>query len=182
MLYLNIKWRDIFNIYFIYFRILYTLACRAQFIRTLWYNLTSQIAQQGFSSPISLLSKGISVPKTEADKVVPILATFCALFGRLISTLNDLEFCQENISLMNTQSIMPFTIQEIISLSTTLKEISLGLVELAFPETRSNLNNYRSMINSLGNTSSFAVLRHKDSLEETNKNVWPHLFKVYKFF
>ncbi|XP_055534265.1 ubiquitin-protein ligase E3C [Wyeomyia smithii] len=160
------------------YKLLYMLASKPQFIRSLWYTLTAQTANQGFSSPISLLSKGLSISKYDSDRIVPILASFCALFGRLIATLHDGEFCQENILPGTVSKIMPFTISEIIPLSTTLKEISLGLVELAFPETRSSLkDSYRTMLTSLNNEST-SHYRLKCDLNEQNKNVWPHLLKV----
>lgn len=37
------------------------LALKPKFIRKFWYNLTSQSSQLGFSSPMSLLSKGIHI-------------------------------------------------------------------------------------------------------------------------
>ncbi|XP_055627362.1 ubiquitin-protein ligase E3C [Toxorhynchites rutilus septentrionalis] len=160
------------------YKLLYMLASKPQFIRSLWYILTAQTANQGFSSPISLLSKGLSISKYESDRIVPILASFCALFGRLIATLHDGEFCQENVLPGTVSQIMPFSMSEIIPLSTTLKEISLGLVELAFPETRSSLkDSYRSMLTSLNNEST-SHYRLKCDINEQNKNVWPHLLKV----
>ncbi|XP_058832317.1 ubiquitin-protein ligase E3C [Topomyia yanbarensis] len=160
------------------YKLLYMLASKPQFIRSLWYTLTAQTVSQGFSSPISLLSKGLTISKYDSDRIVPILASFCALFGRLIATLHDGEFCQENVLPGTVSKIMPFTIPEIIPLSTTLKEISLGLVELAFPETRSSLkDSYRTMLTSLNNEST-SHYRLKCDLSEQNKNVWPHLLKV----
>ncbi|XP_058458874.1 ubiquitin-protein ligase E3C [Malaya genurostris] len=160
------------------YKLLYMLASKPQFIRSLWYTLTAQTVSQGFSSPISLLSKGLTISKYDSDRIVPILASFCALFGRLIATLHDGEFCQENVLPGTVSKIMPFTIAEIIPLSTTLKEISLGLVELAFPETRSSLkDSYRTMLTSLNNEST-SHYRLKCDLNEQTKNVWPHLLKV----
>lgn len=181
------------------YKLLYMLASKPQFVRSLWYTLTAQTASQGFSSPISLLSKGLTIckyapkhlktipkqlrspyqsAKYDSDRIVPILASFCALFGRLIATLHDGEFCQENVLPGTVSKIMPFTIPEIIPLSTTLKEISLGLVELAFPETRSSLkDSYRTMLTSLNNEST-SHYRLKCDPNEQSKNVWPHLLKV----
>lgn len=93
---------------------------------------------------------------------------------------------QENVLPGTVSSIMPFSIPELIPLSTTLKEISLGLVELAFPETRSSLHeNYRTMISSLsgGEARSFGgtgslVGRQRSQPYEQNRQIWPHLLKV----
>lgn len=102
--------------------------------------------------------------------MIPILATFCSLFGRLISTLHDGEFCQEDVLPGAESKIMPFTLVEIATLSTVLKDISLGLVELAFPETRSSINeHYRAVLKFSNNG------RAEDTF---NKIMWPHLLKV----
>lgn len=66
----------------------------------------------------------------EIDRVIPMIASFCALFGRLIATLHDREFCQEDVLPGATSKIMPFRMNEIICMSSFLKDLSLGLVEL----------------------------------------------------
>lgn len=126
------------------------LTFRPQFIRALWYTLQTQQNSAGFSSPLSLITKGIqigiiyillfiiyfyistifSIAHHEFDRVIPMIATFCALFGRLIATLHDREFCQEDVLPGATSKIMPFKINEIVSMSLFLKDLSLGLVEL----------------------------------------------------
>lgn len=100
--------------------------------------------------------------------MIPILATFCTIFGRLISTLHDGEFCQDVLP-GTVSKIMPFTLAEIIPVSTTLKDISLGLVDLAFPETRSTFHeNYRAILK----------LKSSQADDQFNKTMWPHLLKV----
>lgn len=59
---------------------------------------------------------------------------------------------------------MPFRLSEIVSLSSFLKDLSLGLVELAFPETRTSINDhYRSVL---------------QSNQQGSTSQWPHLLKV----
>lgn len=96
--------------------------------------------------------------------MLPIIASFCALFGRLIATLHDREFCQEDVLPGAISKIMPFRLSEIVSLSSFLKDLSLGLVELAFPETRTSINDhYRSVL---------------QSNQQGSTSQWPHLLKV----
>lgn len=113
---------------------------------------------------------------------MPLLATFCMLFGRLLPTLHDIEFCNENMlidavkfvhPIIPTRTMMPFSLNEIIQLSKTLKEISLGLVELAFPETRSNLNQHYRLV--LGRSDS------DDKQVKQQKQIWSNLLKVVIF-
>ncbi|XP_053680763.1 ubiquitin-protein ligase E3C [Anopheles nili] len=169
------------------YKLLYMLASKPMIIRGLWYTLTAHTMGQLFTSPIVLLSKGLNISKEDSDRTIPVLASFCALFGRLIASLHDGEFVQENVLPGTVSSIMPFSIAELIPLSTTLKEISLGLVELAFPETRSFLHeNYRTMISSLGGTNSADATggragsgRRTERLQsDQNRQTWPHLLKV----
>ncbi|KAJ6646802.1 Ubiquitin-protein ligase E3C, partial [Pseudolycoriella hygida] len=149
-------------------RFLTLLTFKPKFIRKLWYMLTSQSSQLGFSSPLNLLAKAIHIPQKDIDSVIPILATFCTIFGRLISTLHDGEFCQDVLP-GTVSKIMPFTLSEIVPVSSMLKDISLGLVDLAFPETRSTF--YESY-------GAFLKLRSSQDEDQFNKTMWPHLLKV----
>lgn len=119
-------------------------------------------------------------------KIIPTLATFCALFSRLLSTLHDGEFffCvfdndqQSTIAIESATSvekienrIMPFHVKDIVHMCLTLKELALGLVELAFPETRSALrNHYRNILGGDDDDSSFGMCQEKI--------IWSQLLKA----
>lgn len=91
----------------------------------------------------------------------------------MISSLHDGEFCNDDVLPGVTSKMMPFTVEEIIPLSTTLKEICLGLVELAFPETRQVLKeNYRYVLNKIANQ------EKADISQNSNTNIWPNLLRV----
>lgn len=106
----------------------------------------------------------------EIDRVIPMIASFCALFGRLIATLHDREFCQEDVLPGASSKIMPFKLNEIVSMSSFLKDLSLGLVELAFPETRTCINDhYRSALQ---------LNQNSGGANTTSPSKWPHLLKV----
>lgn len=112
------------------------------------------------------------IADADIERVIPILATFCTLFSRLIVNLHDGEFCQEDILPGAESKIMPFQLTEIISISALLKDISLGLVELAFPETRKIPNDhYRTILKSSQNSQSSLTLSE-------NQVMWSHLLKV----
>lgn len=155
------------------------LTFRPKFIRALWYTLHAQQTSAGFSSPLNLITKGIVfAPDREIDRVIPMIASFCALFGRLIATLHDREFCQEDVLPGATSKIMPFKLNEIVSLSSFLKDLSLGLVELAFPETRTSINDhYRSALQ-LNQNSGSSSSGGGGGNPTTSPNKWPHLLKV----
>uniref|UniRef100_A0A0A1XNT7 Ubiquitin-protein ligase E3C n=1 Tax=Zeugodacus cucurbitae TaxID=28588 RepID=A0A0A1XNT7_ZEUCU len=165
------------------YKLLYTLAFMPNVVRAIWFTLTTQSSQLGFNAPLSLISKGVVPKQNGVEQTIPLLATFCMLFGRLLPTLHDAEFCDEKLllakSLQSSLAIathirlMPFSIAEIVQLSKTLKEISLGLVDLAFPETRSNLNEHYRFV--LGRSET------DDKKMWQQKQVWANLLKVVVF-
>ncbi|KAM8713192.1 hypothetical protein ACLKA7_013494 [Drosophila subpalustris] len=159
----------IYNKHAVYeYKLLYTLAFTPKFIRAVWFKLAAESTQLGFSAPLTLISKGV-VPKQQGvDRTIPLLATFCMLFGRLLPTLHDVEFVEKKLLVTPVQAaiqhvrLMPFSIAEIVQMSKTLKDISLGLVELAF----------RSV---LGHTDADdKKLRHQ-------KQIWANLLNVVVF-
>lgn len=102
------------------------------------------------------------------DRTIPLLATFCMLFGRLLPTLHDIEFVEKKLLVTPAQTaiqhvrLMPFSIAEIVQMSKTLKDISLGLVELAFR----------------------SVLSHTDADDKKlrqQKQIWANLLNVVVF-
>ncbi|XP_053963123.1 ubiquitin-protein ligase E3C [Anastrepha ludens] len=165
------------------YKLLYTLAFMPNIVRTIWFTLTTQSSQLGFNAPLSLISKGVVPKQSGVEQTIPMLATFCMLFGRLLPTLHDAEFCDEKLLLAKSLHsslvaathirLMPFSIAEIVQLSKTLKEISLGLVDLAFPETRSNLNEHYRFV--LGRSES------DDKKIWQQKQIWANLLKVVVF-
>lgn len=73
-------------------------------------------------------------------------------------------------SLVDSRSIlMPFSVNEVIALSAVLKDVCMGLVELAFPETRPLNDHYRTVFQRTLSTGGGAQLE---------ENVKEHLFKV----
>lgn len=78
--------------------------------------------------------------KTERNTIAPLMAVFSALFGYLLVTINDTEFYGDTANggpLKTQQSVwMPFNLEELVPMSLSLRDVTLGLVELAFPESR----------------------------------------------
>ena len=79
----------------------------------------------------------------ERDKIAPSLATFASLFSHLLVTIHDTEFYQrQSSSSSQPQSSsshhrwMPFTLSQLVPMALALRDVALGLVELAFPESR----------------------------------------------
>ncbi|XP_033208401.1 ubiquitin-protein ligase E3C [Belonocnema kinseyi] len=157
------------------YKLLYMLAFKPVFLRELWNTLLSlnQISPFGGSTPLlHILSRGIALSPDDAKKIIPLLAVFCSLFSLLIATLHDTEFFvdgSETMSNNHGQQAMPFTTSDLVPLSNHLKGICLGLVELAFPDTRPSVrDDYKSVVLGLS----------PSSPSEQNTHVWTHLFKV----
>lgn len=161
------------------YKLLYMLAFKPVFLKHLWTSLasirqTSLFGGGAATSLLQIISRGIALSTEDTDRIVPLLAVFCSLFSQLIATLHDTEFfleptSVEHISKNRQQHAMPFTIAELAVLSGHLKGVCLGLVELAFPDTRPIMrDNYKNAV--LGLTS--AVQCRRDT------QIWTHLFKV----
>ena len=128
------------------YNLLYTLAFAPRFLHRLWAAITATCQVSVFSSPtplISLLARGITLSAAERDKVVPRLAVFSSLFGYLLVTIHDSEFygsdrdgATQSVAPSTRTAWMPFTLAELVNLSLHLRDIALGLVELAYPESR----------------------------------------------
>uniref|UniRef100_A0A1A9WVS9 HECT-type E3 ubiquitin transferase n=1 Tax=Glossina brevipalpis TaxID=37001 RepID=A0A1A9WVS9_9MUSC len=161
------------------YKLLYSLAFMPNFIRAVWFTLVAQSQQQGFNAPLILISKGVVPKVSNGSSFVSLLATFCMLFGHILPTLHDVEFCDEKLLIEKPLQptlhvrLMPFSLAEIVQLSKTLKEVSLGLVELAFPETRSILNQHYRFV--LGRSESYDKKIKQQTL------IWSNLLKLVVF-
>lgn len=162
------------------YKLLYMLAFKPVFLKHLWTSLASIRQTSLFgggvaTSLLQIISRGIALSTEDTDRIVPLLAVFCSLFSLLIATLHDTEFfldqtsAVEHMSNNRQQHAMPFTIAELAVLSGHLKGVCLGLVELAFPDTRPTVrDDYKTAV--LGPTSAVQC-RH-------DTQIWTHLFKV----
>lgn len=159
------------------YKLLYMLAFKPVFLKNLWTALLSicQISLFGEATPLlQILSRGIALSTEDTKKIVPLLAVFCSLFSLLIATLHDTEFFIQATeqTLENNgqqQQAMPFTTSELVLVSSQLKGVCLGLVELAFPDTRPSVrDDYKNAVRG----PSYSIQNHQDT------QMWTHLFKV----
>lgn len=151
------------------YRLLYTLAFKPSYLQQLLAYIKSekQISLFGSSDTalIQLLAKGVHLKSTEIQRIVPALDVFCSLFSHLLVTLDDSEFYNE--SAMNLGA-MPFTLEQVVEFASILRDVCLGLVELAYPETRPNAAVFSFAKASRSST-------ENSSPEDTR--LWMHLFK-----
>lgn len=84
---------------------MYLLAFKPSFLRSLWFAIqrVNQTSVFGSSTPlINFISRGIPLSSEETEKLVLLLAVFCALFSLLIAILHDSEFYGDESGLGNT--------------------------------------------------------------------------------
>lgn len=149
------------------YRLLYTLALKAEFLQHLWKTIlrTEQESLFGLvtTSLVTVISRGTNLAPGDFDRIVPLLATFCSLFSLLISTLHDAEFNKAvgNNSEQSTNNPLKFTAADLVSITSILKDVALGLIELAYPDSRPSIMPYNNYINQNAQTS-----------------IWSHLLRV----
>ncbi|XP_069940779.1 ubiquitin-protein ligase E3C isoform X2 [Cherax quadricarinatus] len=157
-------------------RLLYSVVARRQLLRSMWMVLSS--LQQGAPLPgnistmtssfgvrgaplLQVLARGSPLAPYERDTLVPLLATFCATLTAVLSTLHDSELLgdqDETGGRRNSkvsQNQLPFTVEELVKMSASLRDVCVGLVELAHPDMRMS------------------------AITDTSyKTMWAHCFKV----
>lgn len=164
-----------------HFRLLYTLAFRPVLLHRLW-NLILDTKRQskalvGSSIPLlTVISRGIRLSVQERDAIVPNLATFASLFCYLLVTIHDTEFYGDDVaSGANVKIWMPFTLSELVPMSLSLRDVTLGLIELAFPQSRPAVREeYQRAVKSVRNVDD----SYASDINHTDTQIWSHLFKI----
>ena len=157
------------------YSLLHSLAFRPNFLRQLWNIVCTTSQPSLFGSPtplVSIISRGLKMSGLERDDISPPLAVFCSLFRYLLVTIHDTEFYGTEQINTKQRNWMPFTLPELVSMSLSLRDIALGLVELAFPESRPRVrDDYRQAVNSVRDTP-------EESRDVRDIIIWTHLFKT----
>ncbi|XP_065569071.1 ubiquitin-protein ligase E3C-like isoform X2 [Artemia franciscana] len=119
-----------------HFGLLRTVANEIKLLRHLWLEALDAKRDSVFGSEIpliQLLMRGIFPSLAECEKIVPRINVFCSLFSWYLFTVHDEEFFGRTEAA--AQSSVPFSLSEMIDMSLTLRELCVGLVELAYPST-----------------------------------------------
>lgn len=167
-----------------HFRLLYTLAFRPALLHRLWNLIldTKRPSLLGNAVPLlTVISRGIRLSAAERDAIVPLLAVFASLFCYLLVTIHDTEFYGDdmatNAASGNSKVWMPFTLAELRPMSLSLSDVTLGLIELAFPASRPTVReDYQLAVRSVRSSSSNELSDTANSQSDTQ--IWSHLFKT----
>lgn len=81
---------------------------------------------------------------------------------------------QTSTSSVSSSIWMPFTLEELVPMSLSLRDVTIGLVELAFPESRPVVKEeYKQAVKSVRDTAS-----ELSEVGVTDTHIWSHLFRT----
>lgn len=160
-------------------RLLYSLAFNARFLRHLWYLITSMTTKMITGSMVPLLqliSRGSPMSFEDSNRIIPLFYLFSSLFSHSLISVHDSEFFGgHEIEAQAQSSMMPFTLPELVTLSRCLRDACLGIIKLAYPETKTeHREEYMAAFRSVGVKTYSEVQQHIQAEQKR----WVQLFKV----
>ncbi|XP_077347271.1 ubiquitin-protein ligase E3C [Lithobates pipiens] len=161
-------------------RLLYSLAFNARFLRHLWYLISSMTTKMITGSMVPLLqviSRGSPMSFEDSNRIIPLFYLFSSLFSHSLISIHDNEFFGDPMEAVGQQqsSMMPFTLEELIVLSRCLRDACLGIIKLAYPETKPEVREeYMAAFRSVGVTTNLEMQQRI----QTEQKRWIQLFKV----
>uniref|UniRef100_G3SSB3 HECT-type E3 ubiquitin transferase n=1 Tax=Loxodonta africana TaxID=9785 RepID=G3SSB3_LOXAF len=161
-------------------RLLYSLAFNARFLRHLWFLISSMTTRMITGSMVPLLqviSRGSPMSFEDSSRIIPLFYLFSSLFSHSLISIHDNEFFGDPIEVVGQRqsSMMPFTLEELIVLSRCLRDACLGIIKLAYPETKPEVREeYVTAFQSIGVTTNSEM---QQCIQMEQKR-WIQLFKV----
>ncbi|XP_071590848.1 ubiquitin-protein ligase E3C isoform X1 [Heliangelus exortis] len=161
-------------------RLLYSLAFNARFLRHLWYLISSMTTRMITGSMVPLLqviSRGSPMSLEDSSRIIPLFYLFSSLFSHSLISIHDNEFFGDPIEVAGQRqsSMMPFTLEELVILSRCLRDACLGIIKLAYPETKPEVREeYIAAFRSVGVTKNTEM----QQCIQTEQKRWIQLFKV----
>lgn len=161
-------------------RLLYSLAFNARFLRHLWFLISSMTTRMITGSVVPLLqviSRGSPMSFEDSSRIIPLFYLFSSLFSHSLISIHDNEFFGDPIEVVGQRqsSMMPFTLEELVVLSRCLRDACLGIIKLAYPETKPEVREeYITAFQSIGVTTSSEM---QQCIQMEQKR-WIQLFKV----
>uniref|UniRef100_A0A673AVF5 HECT-type E3 ubiquitin transferase n=1 Tax=Sphaeramia orbicularis TaxID=375764 RepID=A0A673AVF5_9TELE len=159
-------------------RLLYSLAFNARFLRHLWHLITSMTTKMITGSMVPLLqliSRGSPMSFEDSNRIIPLFYLFSSLFSHSLISVHDSEFFGHEMEGQTQSSMMPFTLLELVTLSRCLRDACLGIIKLAYPETKTeHREEYMAAFRSVGVKTNTEV---QQRIQAEQKR-WVQLFKV----
>ncbi|OCT75503.1 ubiquitin-protein ligase E3C [Xenopus laevis] len=161
-------------------RLLYSLAFNGRFLRHLWYLISSMTTKMITGSRVPLLqviSRGSPMSLEDSNRIIPLFYLFSSLFSHSLISVHDNEFFGDPIEVAGQRqsSMMPFTLDQLVVLSRCLRDACLGIIKLAYPETKPEVREeYMAAFRSIGVTTNAEMLKQIQAEQKR----WIQLFKV----
>ncbi|MEE6467268.1 hypothetical protein FKM82_007184, partial [Ascaphus truei] len=161
-------------------RLLYSLAFNARFLRHLWYLISSMTTRMITGSMVPLIqviSRGSPMSLEDSNRIIPLFYLFSSLFSHSLISIHDNEFFGDPIEVVGQRqsSMMPFTLEELVILSRCLRDACLGIIKLAYPETKPEVREeYMAAFKSVGVSTNVEMQQRI----QTEQKRWIQLFKV----
>uniref|UniRef100_A0AAY5EN53 Ubiquitin-protein ligase E3C n=1 Tax=Electrophorus electricus TaxID=8005 RepID=A0AAY5EN53_ELEEL len=122
-----------------------------------------------------LLSRGSSMSAEDSSRIIPLFYLFSSLFSHSLISIHDTEFFGDAMDGQRAPSMMPFSLAELVTLSRCLRDACLGIIKLAYPETKSeHREEYAAALRSVG----VSPRSHAQQCIQAQQKRWVQLFKV----
>ncbi|XP_020934693.1 ubiquitin-protein ligase E3C isoform X3 [Sus scrofa] len=126
---------------------------------------------------LQVMSRGSPMSFEDSSRIIPLFYLFSSLFSHSLISIHDNEFFGDPIEVAGQRpsSMMPFTLEELVMLSRCLRDACLGIIKLAYPETKPEVREeYVTAFQSVGVTTNSEM---QQCIQMEQKR-WIQLFKV----
>uniref|UniRef100_A0A8C5HRA3 Ubiquitin-protein ligase E3C n=1 Tax=Gouania willdenowi TaxID=441366 RepID=A0A8C5HRA3_GOUWI len=124
---------------------------------------------------LQLISRGSPMSFEDSNRIIPIFYLFSSLFSHSLISVHDSEFFGHQLEGQTQSTMMPFTLSELVTLSRCLRDACLGIIKLAYPETKTeHREEYMAAFRSVG-VKTNTLIQQRIQAEEKR---WVQLFKV----
>ncbi|MGH0129301.1 UNVERIFIED_CONTAM: hypothetical protein FKN15_004780 [Acipenser sinensis] len=124
---------------------------------------------------LQVISRGSPMSPEDSNRLIPLFYLFSSLFSHSLISIHDSEFFGIPTEGQCQSSMMPFTLLELVSLSRCLRDACLGIIQLAYPETKpEHREEYIAAFKSVGVKTNTEIQQRI----QAEQKQWIQLFKV----
>ncbi|MGH0162181.1 UNVERIFIED_CONTAM: hypothetical protein FKN15_054862 [Acipenser sinensis] len=124
---------------------------------------------------LHVISRGSPMSPEDSNRLIPLFYLFSSLFSHSLISIHDSEFFGIPTEGQCQSSMMPFTLLELVSLSRCLRDACLGIIQLAYPETKpEHREEYIAAFKSVGVKTNTEIQQRI----QAEQKQWIQLFKV----
>ncbi|ROK23453.1 Ubiquitin-protein ligase E3C [Anabarilius grahami] len=124
---------------------------------------------------LMVMSRGSPMSPEDSNRIIPLFYLFSSLFSHSLISVHDSEFFGSSADGQSQSSMMPFSLAELVTLSRCLRDACLGIIKLAYPETKTeHKEEYVAAFRSVGVKTNSQVQQRIQAQQKR----WVQLFKV----